>query len=119
MRVVLYGCELWSLTLREERRLRMFKNMVLRRIFRPKREDVTGEWRKLHNEELNDLYSSPNTRLIKSRMMKWVDHVAHMGDRRAVYRDLVGKPETRRPLGNPGVDGSIILRWIIRKWKGV
>jgi len=104
--------------LREECRLRVFKNMVLRRIFEPKREEVTGEWRKLHNEELNNLYSSPNIRLIKSRM-NWVDHVAHMGDRRGVYRDLVGKPEARRPLGNPGVDGTIILRWIIIKWKGV
>jgi len=105
--------------LREEGRLRVFKNLVLRRIFGPKREEVTGEWRKLHNEELNDLYSSPNIRLIKSRMMKWVDHVARTGNRRGVYSHLVGKPEARRPLGNPGVDGTIILRWTIRKWKGL
>ena len=72
--VVLYGCETWSLTLREEHRLRVFENRVLRRIFGPKRVGLTGEWRKLHNEELNDLYSSPNiVWVIKSRRVKWVD----------------------------------------------
>ena len=99
--VVLYGCETWSLTFREECRLRVFKNRVLRRIFGPKRDEIRGEWRKLHNEELNDLYSSPNMRLIKSRMMKWVGHLAHMGDRKGTYMHLVGKPEARRPLGRP------------------
>jgi len=79
--VVLYGCETWSLTLREERRLRMFENRVLRRVFGPKREEVTGEWRKLHNEELNDLYSLPNImRVVKSRRMRWAGHVARMGE---------------------------------------
>ena len=75
---------------------------MLRRIFGPRREEVTGEWRRLHNEELNDLYSSPNTvRVIKSRRMKWAGHVARMGEERGVYSVLVGKPEGKRPLGRP------------------
>jgi hypothetical protein len=78
--VVLYGCETWSLTLREEHRLRVFENRALRRIFGPKRDEVTGDWRKLHNEELHNLYSSPN-RMIKSRRMRWAGHVARMGRR--------------------------------------
>jgi len=99
---VLYGCETWSLTLREERRLRVFQNRVLRKMFGPKRDEVTGEWRKLHDEELNDLCSSPNiVRVIKSRRMRWTGHVARMGERRGVYRVLVGKPEGKRPLGRP------------------
>jgi len=96
-------------------RLRVFENRVLRRILGPKRDDVTGEWRKLHNKELNDLYYSPTiVRVIKSRRMRWVGHVARMGERRGVYRVLVGKPE-REHLGDPGVEGKIILRWIFRK----
>jgi hypothetical protein len=80
---VLYGCETWSLTLREERRLRVFENRVLRRIFGPKRDEVTREWRNLHREELNDLYCLPNiTRGIKSRIMRWMGHVARLGERR-------------------------------------
>jgi hypothetical protein len=81
--VVLYGRETWSLTLREEHRLRMFENRVLRRIFGPRRDEVTGEWRKLHNEERRDLYSSPSIiRIIKSRRMRWAGNVARMGGRR-------------------------------------
>jgi hypothetical protein len=86
--------------LREERRLRVFDNRVLRRIFGPKSDEVTGEWRKLHNEQLNDPYYSPNiVRVIKSRRMIWAAHVAQMGEKRGVYRILVGKPEGKRPLG--------------------
>jgi hypothetical protein len=99
---VLYGCETWSLTLREENRLRVLENRVLRRIFGPKRDEVTGEWRKLHNEELHILYSSPNIiRQIKSRRMRWAGHVARMVEERNVYRALMGKPEGKRPLGRP------------------
>jgi hypothetical protein len=97
--VVLYGCETWSLTLREEYRLVVFENRVLRRIFGPKRDEVMGEWRKLHNEELHNLYSSPDIiRQIKSRRMMWAGHVARMGEGRNVYRILVGKPKGKRPL---------------------
>jgi hypothetical protein len=86
----------------EERRLWVFENRVLRRIFGPKRDEVTEEWRKLHNEELNDLYCSPNIhRVIKSRRMRWAGHVARMWDKRSVCRVLVGKPEGKRPLGRP------------------
>jgi len=110
--VVVYGCETWSLTLKEERKPR-----VLRRIFGPRRDEVTGEWRKLHNEEMNDLFCSPNiVRVIKSRIMRWAGHVARMGERRGVYRVLVEKHKERDHLGDPGVDGRIILRWIFRKW---
>jgi hypothetical protein len=86
--------------MREVRRLRVFENRVLRRIFGPKRDKGKGEWRKLHNEELNDLYSSLNiVRVIKSRRMRLAGHVTRMGDRRGVYRILVGKPEGKRALG--------------------
>ena len=100
--VVLYGCETWSLTLREERKLRVFENMVLRRIFGPRRDDVTGDWRRLHNEELNDLYSSPNiVRVINSRRMRWVGYVVHMDEERGLSTVLVGKLEGKRPLRRP------------------
>jgi len=81
--VVLYGCKIWSLTLREERRLRVFENRALRGIFGPKRDEVTEEWRKLHNDGLNDLYCSPNiVRVVESRRMRWAVHVARVGERR-------------------------------------
>jgi len=100
---VLYGCETWSLTLGEERRLRVFENRALKRIFVPKRGEVTRKWRKLHNEELNDLYSSPNIfEVTKPRRMRWAGHVARMGARRGLYRVLVEKPEGKRLLGRPG-----------------
>jgi len=83
--VVLYGCETWSLTMREEMKLRVFENRVLRRIFGPRRDEVTGDWRRLHNEKLNDLYSSPNiVWVIKSRRMRWAGHVARMVEERGV-----------------------------------
>ena len=108
MFVVLHGCETRSLTLREERRLRVFENRVLRKIFGPKRDEVTGEWRRLHNKELNDVYSSPNIfRVIKCRKMRWAVHVARIMERKGVYRVLVGKPEGKRPLGRPR-----------RRWEG-
>ena len=82
--------------------MRVFENMVLRRIFGPRRDEVMGEWRRLHKEELNDLYSSPNiVRVIKSRRMRWDGHVACMGEERGVYRVLVGKSEGKRSLGRP------------------
>jgi hypothetical protein len=101
--VVLYGCETWSLTLREEHSLRVFGSRLPRRIFGPKRDGVTGEWRKLHNGELHNSYSSPNIIItIKSRRMRWAGHVARLGgETRNAYRILVGIPEGKRPLGRP------------------
>jgi hypothetical protein len=97
--VVLYGCETWSLTPREEHRMRIFENRVLRRIFGPKRDELTGERKKLHNEELHNLYSSPNTiGQSKSRRLRWAGHVARMEEDRKVYKVLMGKPG-KRPLG--------------------
>jgi hypothetical protein len=110
--VVLYGCETWSLTLREEQRLRVFDNRVLRRIFGPKRDEVTGEWRKLHNEELHILYSSPNIiRQIESRSMRWTGHVACMGeecvqgfDGKAIRKDTT--LNTKASMGGWDQNGS-------------
>jgi hypothetical protein len=100
--IILYGCETWSLTLREEHRLRVFENKVLRRTFRPKMDEVTGGWRNLHNEELRDLYSSPSViRTIKSRRVWWAGHVARMGEKRNAYVLSVGKPEGKIPLRRP------------------
>ena len=98
----MYGCETLSLTLREGHRLKVLENRVLGKTFWPKRDDVTGEWRKVHNEELNDFYSPSNIiRVIKSRRMRWAGHVDCMGERKVVYRVLVGKPELKRLLGRP------------------
>ncbi|KAJ4441521.1 hypothetical protein ANN_11377 [Periplaneta americana] len=100
--VVLYGCETWTLTLREKQRLRVFENKVLRKIFVAKRDEVTGEWRKLHNVELHALYASPDIiGNIKSRRLTWAGHVACMGESRNGYRVLVGRSERKRPLGSP------------------
>jgi hypothetical protein len=97
--LVLCGCETWSLAVGEEHTLRVFENWVL--IFGPKREE-DGSWRQLHNDELHSLYSSLNiVRVIKSRRMRWAGHVARMGERRGVYRVLVGRPEGKSPLGRP------------------
>ena len=104
--------------MREERRLRVSENMVLRRIFGPKRDEVTGEWRRLHLEELNDLYFSANIiQVIKSRIMRWTGagHLACMWERRGVCKVLVGKTEGKRPLGRSRY-GKTVLRWIFRKW---
>jgi hypothetical protein len=95
--VVLYGCDTWSLTLRAEYRLRVFQNRMLREIFGSKRDEVRGEWRKLHNEELSDLCPTPNiVRVIKSRRMRWAGQVACMGDRRGAYRVLIGRTDGNR-----------------------
>jgi len=115
--VVLYGCETWSLTLREERKLKVCVNMVLRRIFRPRRVEVTGEWRRLHNEELNDLYCSPCiVRVIKSKRMRWAGHVARMGEERGCIGSWWGNWREGDDWGDLGVDGWIILGWISRRW---
>jgi hypothetical protein len=106
--VVLYGYETWSLTLREEHRLKVFENRMLRRIFGTRRDEVTGEWRKLHNGEPHNLYTSPDIiRQIKSRRMRWAGHVACMGEGRNAYRLLVGKPEGKNRLKDQGVDGRM------------
>ena len=113
----MYGCENWPLTLRDERKLRVFENMVLRRIFGERSEEVTGEWRGLHNEELNDLYPSLNiVRVIKSRRMRWAGRVACMGEERVCIGSWLGNRRERDQWGDLGVSGWIILGWISRRW---
>jgi hypothetical protein len=108
----LYGCETWSLTLREEHR-------ELRRIFGPTRDEVTGEWRKLHSGELQNLYSSPDIiRQIKSRRMRWAGHVARMAEGRNVYRVLAGKPEGKRPHERPRRNGRMGSKWTLGRLVG-
>jgi hypothetical protein len=116
---VLYGCEPWSLTLREEHRLRLSENRVLRRIFGPKRDEVMEEWGKLHNGELHNLYSSPDIiRQIKSRRMRRVGHVACMGEGRNLYKVLVGKPKGKRPLVRPRHRWEDGLKWTLGRLVG-
>jgi hypothetical protein len=105
--------------LREECRLKVLENRVLRRIFGPKRDEVKGEWRRLYNKELYAQYFSPNIIcVIKSRRLRWAGHVACMGERRGAYRALVGKPERRSYLEDPDVDGSIMLKLIFERLDG-
>ena len=115
--VVLYGCETWSLTLREERKLRVFENMVLRKIFGRRRDEEVAKWRRMHNEELNNLYSSRNiVWVMKSRRMRWAGHVVCMGEDRGRIGSWWGNRRERNHWGDLGLDGWIILGWLSRKW---
>ena len=121
---VLYGCETWSLTLQGETKLRVFENRVLRKIFGPRRDEVTGEWRRLHNEELNDLYSSPNiVRVIKWRRMSWAGHVVRMGEERGCIGSWWGNRREGDYWRDLGVDGRILERisgrWDVGIWTGL
>jgi len=123
--VVLYGCETWPLTMREKRKLRVFESMVLRRIFGPRRDEVTGEWRRFHNEEINDVYSSPKImRVIKSRRMRWAGNVARMGEDKGCIGSWWGNRREGNHWGDLGVDGWVILgrnsrRWDVGIWTGL
>jgi hypothetical protein len=112
--VVLYGCETWSLILRERHRLNVFENRVLRRIFELKRDEMTGEWRKLHNEKLHNLYSSPDIiRQINSSRMRWAGHVSRMGEERKLNKVWWESPEERDHLEDQGVGGRMGSEWIL------
>ena len=118
--IVLYGCESWSLILREEQRLRMFEKKVLRKIFGEKRDEITGEWTKFHNAERHAFYSSPNIiRNLNSRQLRCAGHVARMEQSRNAYRVLVGKPEGKRPLGWPrhrwedNIKMDFLREWVV------
>ena len=118
MPVVLFGCETWSVTLREERRLRVFENRVLRRVFGPKRDKVTGEWRRLHDEELYDLYCYLNIiGMIKSNSIRWAGHVARMGVTEKHTVLLQRNATERDHLEDKDVDGKI-FNWALKKWNG-
>ncbi|KAJ4451284.1 hypothetical protein ANN_02745 [Periplaneta americana] len=116
--VVLYGCETWTLTLREEQRIRVFENKILRKIFGAKRDEVTGEWRKIHNAELHALFSSPDIiRNIKSRRLRWAGHVAHMGEYINAYKVLVGKPEGKKTFGEDNIKMDLReVGYVYREW---
>jgi hypothetical protein len=114
--MVLYGCETWSLTLREEHRLRVLENRVLRRISGPKRDEMTGGWRKLHNEELHNLYFSPSIiRMIKSRMMRWAEHIARIRRRGVHIGSWWEIQKERDRWEDQGVGGWTILKWILER----
>ena len=117
--VVLYGCQAWSLILRKKHRLGLFENRVLRKIFGPKRGEVIGEWRRLHNKRLYDLYTSPNIiPVIKSQRIRWAGHVACVGARGGACRVLVVRPEGKCPLGRYSRRGRKKLKWAFKKWGG-
>ena len=115
MSVVLYGCETWSLKLREECRLRVFENRNLRKIFGPKRNE-NGQWRRLQNAEIHSLYRSPNiVRVIKSRRLRWAGHVARMEKGRSALKTLTGKPRGKRPLLRPRRRWEDNIRWALKR----
>jgi hypothetical protein len=115
----LYGCETWSVTLREEHRLRVFENRVLRRIFGPNRDEVTGERRNLHSVEVHILYSSPDIiKQIKSRRMRWARHMARMGEGRNVYRVCWESPKEKDDFEDQGIDGRMVSKWTLGRLVG-
>ena len=119
MPVVLYRCETWSIKLTEKRGLRVLDNMILRKTFGPKKDEMSEEWKRLHNEELYDVYSSPGiTRVIKSRKMRWAVYVERMGREDTNTGLWYINLRERDLLENPGVNGRLILKWIVRKWDG-